>query len=200
MRGDNSDMITSFTEQFVEPGHYADYYLDRVSCGKGMESANKRVREGKLAFGTNTVRGDVATKAEHNVGPGAYEYYHLYGCGQCGEKHAAQHSKSALSTLQSTVPRCGYIRNIDTPGAGDYYPEKTERHGYSYSKRGSSAFAGLTPQHGVQLHEGSATGVIVGPNSYDQDHGTIRRMSMEHNPRLPPFGASSVRGDPTTWG
>ena len=121
-------------------------------------------------------------------------FHHLYGC---GEKSTSLQMKSSF---QSKIPMGQHVRKIDTPGAGEYDPEKRNGRGYSYSTLGSSAFAGNTPQCGLRKHEMGATGTAVGPANYDVEHTSITAMLRSKcNPRSPPFGASSRRGDPTSW-
>ena len=189
MRGDNRESKTSFTEEFVDPGHYADYHLDVASMfGRSTQSQNRCVSEGKIPFGSHVGRdgsGEVTT-TKCNAGPGDYDFHHLYGCGVRG---------NPLSSLKSKSPLCGYVRKTDTPGVGVYSPEKVPS-SYSYSKCGSSAFAGQTPQHAVSAHDVPTTGTTIGPDTYVQDHHSINKMlrrSQDASKNAPPFGSSSRR-------
>ena len=94
MRGDNRESKTSFTEETVDPGHYADYHLEVSSmCGRSLQSLNRCVSEGKIPFGSHVRRDDAAeiTTTKCNAGPGDYDFHHLYGCGVRGNPLGAVH-------------------------------------------------------------------------------------------------------------
>lgn len=169
-----------------DPTAYSDYHLEKASLGAcSRQSSNSKVREGQIGFNSKVARCVDASFDDRTPlrGPGSYNYHHLYGCAM--DPGA---TKSGTTAFTNTAPLCGYVRKIDTPGAGDYRPEPAE--GNSYSKLGTSAFAGNSARCASQI----ATAGQVGPESYDQDHHSITRMlASKRNPRLPPFNASGAR-------
>ena len=177
-----------------EPGAYADYALSLAS--RSGCSVNSQVREGRIAFGSNTARDKGSSVDEGGSGlpPGKYSYKHLYETGQIGAKMAMN------SSFKSVLPLGAHVRYSDTPGAGSYYPERygSSYERVTYSKLGSSSFAGDSPQR--HLPADARPGVSPGPESYEQGQFSITtELRTKHNPRLPGFASSSRRSDPTTW-
>ena len=180
----------NMTEVTVDPTHYSDYYLQKESVGAcSKASPNVLIRDGKLGFSSNIPRCVDAQFEDRSPlrGPGTYDYYKLYGC---GVTIGAAASNKGTTAFTNAAPLLGYIRNTDTPGAGEYDVKKKEAKEYTYSNKGSSAFAGTTARCGGGIPTCSA----VGPEKYVLDHHSIeRRLEAEKNPRLPPFGSSSRR-------
>ena len=179
------------TEETPDPGAYSDYALVQQSLGRdaSLLSLNRRVREGKLAFDSDISRDDGGGLInKDSIGPGRYNYTHMYACGE--PKAGPQMD----SSFKSKIPMGAYVRKSEVPGAGRYDPEKKDR-GNSYSKSGSSAFAGDSPQRPKKGVEVATDGTDLGPASYN----VTKSLLHDYNPRLPGFGQSSVRGDPTSW-
>ena len=194
MRTDNRDPPASMTEQHVDPGHYNDYYLENTMTGKILQSPNKLVQSGKLPFGSNESRDAKEIETTPcKAGPGDYEFYHLYGVS--GRMNGVPNSTNALVSLRSKAPRLGPLSSAgqDTPGAGHYEPELQEKRGFSYSKKGQSAFASNTPLLEKRALEGSATGEVIGPGSYEARPAI---GAVTKNPKAPPFGSNVKRFDP----
>ena len=71
--------------------------------------------------------------------------------------------------------------------------ELQEKRGFSYSKKGQSAFASNTPLLEKRALEGSATGEVIGPGSYEARPAI---GAVTKNPKAPPFGSNVKRFDP----
>jgi hypothetical protein len=171
----------------VDPTAYSDYYLINASTGS-QTSANKKVREGGIGFNSNVARCvDAAFEDRSGArGPGTYDYSHMYATSQNSGRARAGRGTTAFT---SKVPLCGHVRKIDTPGAGEYSPELVKERGFSYSKAGSSAFAGNTARCASSIMpDGTA-----GPETYDLSGSSITAMASKKNPKSPPFGTSSRR-------
>ena len=122
-----------------DPTLYSDYHLKKASLGTET-SVNRRVREGKIAFNSNSARCGSSDYGEQTPmrGPGTYDHSHLYRTGVV--KSAARAGTTAFT---NKAPLLGYIRKNDTPGAGAYNPQRLDGGmGFSYSKLGSCSFAG----------------------------------------------------------
>ena len=169
-----------------DPTLYADYHLQKASLGN-QKSVNRRVRDGKIAFNSNSARCSHAGFEDNSPfrGPGTYSYAHLYST-------AAEKSPTkGTNAFTNRTPLLGYIRKIDTPGAGEYDPQRLDgAMGFSYSALGSCSFAGNT----ARCAEGFTPAGSAGPETYQQDQHSISRMvAAKKNPRAPPFGSSSRR-------
>lgn len=173
-----------------DPTAYSDYHLERASLGAcSQQISNRQVRQGRIGFGSRVARCVDASFEDNSEaaklrGPGAYNSEHLYSC---GSMHGAA-TQSGTTAFTNKAPLCGYVRKIDTPGVGDYRPERIET--CSDSKLGSSSFAGTTARCST---DPASSGVGPGPESYELDQHTISRLLDKSNSLLPPFGVSSRR-------
>lgn len=169
-----------------DPTLYSDYYLEKASLGACSRSPNKSVREGKIGFNSQVARCVDAAFEDRSPmrGPGTYDFHHLYGCGIMRDAR-----QSGTTAFNNKSPLLGYIRQIDTPGVGEYEPEMVEGNG-GFSNQGSSSFAGNT----ARCAEAIASAGTAGPETYEQDHHSIARiLETKRNPNLPPFDVSSRR-------
>jgi len=183
----NDDRSAPSLTEDGDPGAYSDYHLEKASLGAcNSHISNKSVREGQIGFNSRVARCVDASFDDRSGarGPGHYDFHHMYGCGVSLKSP----SKSGTSAFTNKAPLLGYLREIHTPGSGDYRPEPIERS--SDSKLGSSAFAGNTARCAASLE--STCG--PGPETYEQDHRSLTRQLHDRlNPNLPPFGVSSRR-------
>ena len=171
-----------------DPTHYSDYHLEKASLGSA-KSANKYVREGKIAFDSNGPRcGDSSFEDRSPLrGPGHYDYSHIY------ESSVSKTNKNKGTTaFTNKAPLLGYMRKIDTPGVGEYDPKRMDHGtGNSYSNVGTSAFAGNTARC---AEAGAAPAGTAGPETYDLEGSSLsRRAAAMVNPRAPPFGTGGRR-------
>lgn len=193
-RLDDDRSAPNMTYAAVDPTAYSDYYLDKDSVGAcSKSSSNAQVRDGKIGFNSNVARCVDSTltlgEKSDKRGPGTYNFDHLYNCGASDKPMSER--KSGTTAFTSTAPLLGYVRTIDTPGSGDYHPEKMSYRGNSYSKLGGSAFVGNTARCAEVIQSSSGN---LGPETYDQDHASLtRQLEAKHNPRLPPFATSQRR-------
>ena len=191
-QGDADRSAPTLTEDGVpDPGFYSDYFLEKVSTGSQV-SANKKIRDSALGFNSDVARCvDSGFEDRSGLrGPGAYDFYHLYGTAVDGGR-AKDTTTRGTTAFTKSAPRCGYVRKMETPGAGNYEPINPRlARGSTQSKLGSSAFAGNTARCAAELmSEGSA-----GPETYDLSQMTMSNsLAARANPRSPPFGGSSRR-------
>ena len=170
-----------------DPTLYSDYYLQRLSVGS-HQSSNRRVREGRVAFNSDDSRCGHASFEDRSGlrGPGSYDYSHLY---ETSVDSSAAKAGSGTTAFTSKAPLLGYIRKIDTPGAGEYDPRRDAGKA-SESAQGSAAFAGST----ARCAEPLGTPGTAGPGTYDQgQHSIARTFSASESEHVPPFGSSSRR-------
>ena len=185
--GSNDRSAPRMTMETPDPAHYSDYHLEKASLGSA-KSANKHVRDGKIAFDSNGPRcGDSSFEDRSPLrGPGHYDYSHLY------ESSVSKANKNKGTTaFTNKAPLLGYMRKIDTPGVGEYDPKRMDHgNGNSYSKVGTSAFAGNT----ARCAEAAASAGTAGPETYDLEGSSLsRRAAAMVNPRAPPFGSGGAR-------
>jgi len=188
----------------VDPGMY-DLETEGVHLGnkeamshKTKRSFNTEAHKGRGSFNSTTPRPSSAPpKKPTRGGPGEHDYSHMYTCGK--------NSVGMSSAFRSSSPLGGHVRKSTTPGVGSYEPNdaQTQRQNLSsqsaksFSKDGSSMFAGVGVTSRSRSSNSAATGKDVGPGTYASDQGTILREAVEkHNPRLPAFGSSSTRQGP----
>ena len=181
----------------TDPTLYSDYYLKNSTAGRAT-SVNKKVQGGEMPFLSTMPRCvDPAFEDRSGArGPGTYDTYHMYGTGQkgAGSVQSVQPKSGGTSAFTNKAPLCGHVRKIDTPGVGEYSPEKVHCRGFSYSKAGSCAFAGNTPRCASDIKCAQDTDHTVGPQTYDVSHRSITAMlANKMNPRSPPFSSSSRR-------
>lgn len=183
----NDDRSAQSMTEDSDPTLYSDYYLDKASLGACSRSANKSVREGRIGFNSQVPRCVDAGFEDRSPlrGPGTYDFHHLYGC---GIMHGAR--QDSTTAFSNKAPLLGYIRQVDTPGVGDYGLEELHARTGSFSNQGWSSFAGNSARCADHIQ----TAGTAGPESYDQDHKSIVRMlEAKQNLRLPPFAVSSRR-------
>ena len=82
------------------------------------------------------------------------------------------------------------MRKIDTPGGGEYDPKRMD-HYNSYSKKGTSAFAGSSARC---AEAAAASAGTAGPETYDLEGMSLGRQAASMvNLRAPPFGIGGAR-------
>ena len=178
---DQDRSAPKMTEETPDPSHYSDYYLKKQSIGN-LKTANKHVRDGKIAFDSNGPRcGDSSFEERSPLrGPGHYDYSHLY---ESGVSKADKNRGTTAFT--NKAPLLGYMRKIDTPGGGEYDPKRMD-HYNSYSKKGTSAFAGSSARCAETTAASAGT---AGPDTYDLEGMSLGQQAAKMvNPRAPPFG------------
>ena len=178
------------TDHMGDPGAYD---IEHVGVHMGKKepmsaktgrSFNRDINTGKGSFGSTSNRSSSAPPRSQRGGPGENDYSHMYATG------ASQNSARGSSSFMSSVPLGGHIRKSDTPGVGEYDPNKIESK--NFQKNGSAIFAGSVSSRGVASK--STTGTNVGPGSYDLSGRSIEaQLSSKTNPRSPGFGSSTTR-------
>jgi len=164
---------------------------------KTQRSFNSEANKGRGSFNSTTPRPSSAPpRKPMRGGPGEHDYSHMYSCGKSGPQMS--------SSFRSSSPLAGHIRKSSTPGVGSYDPNEgmsqpnllSSRSAKSYSKDGSSMFAGVGLKSRTKMANTQSTSKDVGPGTYEQEHGTLLRDAVDkNNPRLPPFASSSSRPD-----